>query len=141
MLISLKYIVDNKLSEWYYDGYYQKASDILKNYNNVLSIHRNDLNSQLKISIRRWIEDHIRRTVIFHYIDLSYVYEDENIRHGYLNFYFENYEDAVMFKMVFADKISEPEPFYKNNIPSYSSGKNELLIKEFICRERETLSG
>jgi hypothetical protein len=70
-------------------------------------------NPDLHRTIRKFVEHQLRDTVIISYLGLSYYYEYQRfangyqITHGYDQFFFESEESAILFKLQFAEHITD----------------------------------
>lgn len=70
-------------------------------------------NPKLHLTIRKFVEQQLRDTVIVSYLSLTYYYEYQRfangyqIHHGYDQFFFESEESAILFKLQFAEHITD----------------------------------
>jgi hypothetical protein len=80
-----------------------------------VAFHRNVLekNPRLHLTIRKFVEQQLRDTVIVSHLSLPYYYEYQRfangyqITHGYDQFFFESEESAILFKLQFAEYITD----------------------------------
>lgn len=146
---------------WYFpdtcwsDG--ARRFSVRSGFPHVLAIHRDHFEEYrrdvaLPIRLRRWIEDHLTRSVILRRLDLSYHHvwnphapsweqRDEEVAHGYHLFHFEREADAVLFKLAHADLVVVPSPIHPDgrmpNNPWQTTRAKATLEEATGCKIEE----
>jgi len=88
-------------------------------------------NRDLQIAVRKFVEQQLRDTVIYSYLDLTYYYEYERgssgyqIDHGYDRFFFESEESAIMFKLHFSEHLTEVKTLWQEGRRHWREAESE----------------
>lgn len=120
-LVTLEDIKDK--AQWYFeDAYYSSGHGKYVNswpngsFPYFAAIHSEDLSGRndIRISIRKWVENNLSETVIVDVIDKSYRrYTDEEnswdksyeVQNRWVVFYFEEETTATMFRLKFSEYV------------------------------------
>lgn len=93
---------------------------------------------ELRIRVRKFIEEQLTDTVVLDYLDLTYYYQHANysggyqIKHGYDRFFFESEESAIMFKLQFGEHCTDVKLRWKDthHVPSGKEDQDPCWTKQ-----------